>query len=196
VTAAVVITTPMEGLPRPPGRAMSVTMAGKIIAYMVMQASFVARQGSRVGWIPVSPVSPVGRSAMTSASSAYVRDACTCPSRASNSSSVSRPSTNATFSAPITCSRSAWDARRRPRSGVAATSSPSPAITGTSPTSTMEEAYPGYPPAVIPRRGLNRVFRRGGREGPSVRGAPDQDTWFRLSQRPALGLLAAMMMAT
>jgi hypothetical protein len=138
VTTAVVMTAAMEGLPRPPGRAMSVTMAGKIIAYTVRPASFVARQGSRVGWIPVSPA---GMSAVTAASSAYVRDAYTCPSRASNSSSVSRPSTNATFSAPITCSRSAWDARRPPRPGVAAaTSSPGPAITGTSPTSTMGEA--------------------------------------------------------
>jgi hypothetical protein len=138
VTTAVVMTAAMEGLPRPPGRAMSVTMAGKIIAYTVRPASFVARQGSRVGWIPVSPA---GMSAVTAASSAYVRDAYTCPSRASNSSSVSRPSTNATFSAPIVCSRSAWDARKRPRPGVApATSSLSPAITGTSPTSTMGEA--------------------------------------------------------
>jgi hypothetical protein len=36
---------------------------------------------------------------------------------------------------------------------VAATSASSPAIASTSPTPAMGEAYPGYPPAAIPRRG-------------------------------------------
>ena len=53
---------------------MSVTMPGNIIAYTARQAIFVARHGSRGGR---APVSSVGMSAVTSASSAYVRDAYT-----------------------------------------------------------------------------------------------------------------------
>jgi hypothetical protein len=109
VTTAVVMTAAMEGLPRPPGRAMSVTMAGKIIAYTVRPASFVARQGSRVGWIPVSPA---GMSAVTAASSAYVRAASAWPIRASKSSLASRPAAYTALSVSIICSRSESDARR------------------------------------------------------------------------------------
>ena len=49
----------------------------------------------------------------------------------SSSSLVSRPCTNAALRVPITCSRSAWEARRspRPRPCAAAISSPGPAIT-------------------------------------------------------------------
>src|ERR1700689_4012695 len=114
-----------------PGTQMSQKMPGKIIAYTVRPATFVARQGSRGRWVPAGLA---GRSVVTSASSAYVRDAYTWPTRASNSSWVSRPCTNAVFSVPITRSRSAWEARRRHRPAApAAISSPGPSITGTSP---------------------------------------------------------------
>ena len=76
---------------------------------------------------------PSGRSAVIAARSAYVRDASTPPTRESNSSLVNRPCTNASLSVPMTCSRSACEARRRPRpAGRAALSSPSPDIISTS----------------------------------------------------------------
>ena len=53
--------------------------------------------------------SPSGMSAVTAASSAYVREVNVWPIRASNSSMVSRPCTNAALSASIVCSRSACD---------------------------------------------------------------------------------------
>ena len=74
-----------------------------------------------------------GMSAVSAASSAHVRAASARPARASSSSLVSRPRTNASFSASITCSRSACDARMDPRPAApAAISSPGPAIAGTS----------------------------------------------------------------
>ena len=42
-------------------------------------------------------------------------------------------------------------------------------------------------------RGLDGVDGGDGREGASVRGSPLQDTWFRLSQLPPLGLLAPVV---
>ena len=43
---------------------------------------------------------------------------------------------------------------------------------------------------------LERVRGRGGGEGASGRGVPDQDARFRLSQPPPLGLLAPMIVTT
>ena len=51
---------------------------------------------------------------------AAVRDANVWPTRVSNSSLVSRPCTNAALSESITCSRSAWEAPRRPWPAVTA----------------------------------------------------------------------------
>ena len=68
-----------------------------------------ARAGLRGGW---APASPAGMSAVTSASSAQVREVSARATRASSSSLVSRPCTNPALSTSITCSRSAWDARR------------------------------------------------------------------------------------
>jgi hypothetical protein len=44
--------------------------------------------------------------------------------------------------------------------------------------------------------GLERVFGGGGGEGASGRGFPLEDAWFWLSQLPALGLLAPVVVAT
>ena len=63
----------------------------------------------RGGW---PRATPAGMSAVTAARSPWVRDASAWPTRASNSSLVSRPCTNAALSTSITCSRSARDARR------------------------------------------------------------------------------------
>ncbi len=60
--------------------------------------------------------SPAGRSAVSASRSAYVRAASTRPIRRSNSSLVSRPCTNAALRVSTTCSRSACDVRRCPRS--------------------------------------------------------------------------------
>ena len=92
----------------PPGRAASVMRPGRISAYTTPQATFVARHGSRGGR---APVSSGWTSAVTLASSAYVRDTYTWSTRASSSSSVSRPCTNSALRISITCSRSAWDSR-------------------------------------------------------------------------------------
>jgi hypothetical protein len=75
-----------------------------------------------------------GMPAVTASSSAQVRAASARPARASSSSLVIRPCANASFSASITCSRSACDARMGQRpTPPAAISSPGPAIAGTSP---------------------------------------------------------------
>jgi hypothetical protein len=72
-----------------------------------------------------------GMSVVSAARSARVRAASARPTRMPSSSLVSRPCTNACFSASITCSRSAWPARIWSR--LAAAGSCGPAITGTSP---------------------------------------------------------------
>ena len=64
------------------------------------------------------------------ASSARVRAASARPARASSSSLVSRPCTNASFSVSITYSRSVWDALSRSRPTAAGSSGP--VVTGTS----------------------------------------------------------------
>jgi len=51
----------------------------------------------------------------------------------------------------------------------------------------------GSGPACVPSCLLYRVLGGGGGEGPSVRGPPDQDPWFRLSQLPSPGLLAPVV---
>ena len=66
--------------------------------------------------------------AVSASRSAQVRAASAWPARASSSSLVSRPCTNAVFSASITCSRSAWLARSR---SPPAAGSCGPVITGT-----------------------------------------------------------------
>ena len=66
---------------------MIATMPGRNAAYSNRQAIFVARHGAREDR---APVSEAGMSAMTSGSSAYVRDAYTRSARALSSSSVSR----------------------------------------------------------------------------------------------------------
>ena len=48
------------------------------------------RSGRRTGWTPIRPIGPTGMSAVIAASSAWVRDASAWPTRASNSSLVSR----------------------------------------------------------------------------------------------------------
>ena len=106
-----------------------------------------ARPGWRGGR---AAVSPVGRSAVSAASSEWVRDASVPPTRASSSSLVSRPCTNAVFSMPITCSRSACDALRCPRPALPA------AILFLAQrwhlaTGSARKAYYGRPLAAIPR---------------------------------------------
>src|SRR5580692_10212287 len=88
---------------------------------------------TRIGSGGRARLSPAGMSAVTAARSAYVRDANVWLSRRSNSSLSSTPCTNAALRAPITCSRSACEARSRlPSPARAAISSPPPPTTGAS----------------------------------------------------------------
>ena len=93
------------------------TVVAALITRMCAGGRARARAGLRGGW---APASPAGMSAVTSASSAQVREMSVRATRASSSSLVSRPCTNPALSTSITCSRSAWDARRRLRSFPAA----------------------------------------------------------------------------
>ena len=68
--------------------------------------------------------------AVTAASSAWVREMKALAARRSRSSLVRRPCVNATLSTSITCSRSASDARRRPRAAVIGSTGPE--VTGAS----------------------------------------------------------------
>jgi hypothetical protein len=105
-----------------------------------------ARLGGRPGQRPAADraggradpaaAEPAGMSAVSAARSAQVRAVSAWPARASSSSLVSRPCTNAVFSVSITCSRSAWPALSR--SPAAAAGSCGPVITGTSPARTMQ----------------------------------------------------------
>jgi hypothetical protein len=93
------------------------------------------RRAGTSGRVGPDAVRGGGMSAVIASSSAQVRATSARPARASSSSLVSRPCANATFSASITCSRSACDARMGPRPvAPAAISSPGPAIAGTFPT--------------------------------------------------------------
>jgi len=78
-----------------------------------------ARAWSR-GDRAAAAVGPAGMPAVRAASSATVRDASAWPTRKSNSSLASGPCTNAALSSSITCSRSACEARMRPRPSAAA----------------------------------------------------------------------------
>ena len=121
-----------------------------------------------------------GMSAVSAARSAPVRAVSARPARVSSSSLVSRPCTNASFSASITCSRSAWPARSRSR--PAAAGSCGPAITGTSPSAmrvSVARLLPRSHPAATPRSTAgcrsDRVFGRRGGIGAPGGGAPGQD---------------------
>jgi hypothetical protein len=70
------------------------------------------RSGIRAGRAAAGPTGPTGMSAVIAARSARLRAANAWPTRASNSSSVSRPATKAALSASITPSWSACDAPR------------------------------------------------------------------------------------
>ena len=91
-----------------------------------------AGAGGRAG---PATAGPGGMSAVSAARPAWVRVASAWPVRASSSSLVSRPCTNAFFSVSITCSRSAWLALSRSR--PAAAGSCGPVVTGSSPARTM-----------------------------------------------------------
>ena len=94
-----------------PGTIATAKRAGRTIPNAQHAAACPARDRVRVrGW---TPIGPAGMSAVTPASSAYVRAAKARLTRRSNSSLVSRPCTNAALSTSITCSRSACDARRQ-----------------------------------------------------------------------------------
>src|SRR5437868_1355243 len=104
----------------------------------------------------------------------------------SNSSLVSRPCTNAALSTSSTCSRSARDARRRPRpAAAAAMSSPGFAVTGASPMQGKRSAVALWWPSLqAPRR--ERVVVRGGIELPTFRlsggfASPGQSTTVQLT---------------
>ena len=88
---------------------------------------------------------------MRAASSAQVRDANAWPTRRENSSLASMPCTNAALSTPMTCSRSAWEARRWPRPAAAGIWSRGSAITGTSPPTPGMERIVGCRVAGQPR---------------------------------------------
>src|SRR5262249_36912929 len=187
-------------------------MPGTNIAYSTRRDIFVARHGSRRDR---APVRPAGMSAVTSPSSAYVRDAYTRSTRASSSSLVSRPCTNATFRVPITCSRSAWDARSppRPRPSAAAGTSPGPAISlgsaitapphqrdaGKRNSRTVRCLSPQGPDQVVPGASLSRAISRvGGRLDPvaaAVGQRPYHDARLRLIESPALHLFGPVMAA-
>ena len=98
-----------------------------------------------------------GMSAVRAARSAPVRAASARPARTSSSSLVSRPCTNASFSASITCSRSAWPALSRSR--PAAAGSCGCVITGTSPLAHMRVKRNAAAPA-FPNAGRLRLTRR------------------------------------
>ena len=88
------------------------------------------RSGIRAGR---AATGAAGMSAVIAARSAWVREANAWPTRASNSSSVSRPATYAALSASITSSRSACDALSWPRRDAAALLwSSGPVVTGAS----------------------------------------------------------------
>src|SRR5580700_5944840 len=107
-TATTATQLPMSRAAIRPAGATPTTHAPAVTA-VFMEIRRRARSGGRRGR---APISSAGMSKVTPASSQLVRDASAWPTRASNSSRASRPSTNAALSRPITRSRSAREARR------------------------------------------------------------------------------------
>jgi len=88
------------------------------------------RSGIRVAW---AATGPAGMSVVIAARSAWVREPSAWPTRASSSSSLSRPATYAALSASIAASRSACAALSWPRRAAAALLwSSGPVVTGAS----------------------------------------------------------------
>src|SRR5215468_331657 len=128
------------------------------------------RAGARAGWRGGrGPASPAGRSAVSTASSVGVRDANVWLSRASSSSLASMPRTYAALSTSITCSRSACEARKRPRPPAAATSSPGPVITGASPEHKRRHSVTRLPAGSHPRKRHHHPGWARSRIGPVAR---------------------------